>query len=48
MGIFEAARVVAEGEVAEASQVSPYVFGGFALLVLVVLVVVTTLLNVDR
>ena len=48
MGVVEAARIVAEGDVVEQAQISPYVFGGFAFLVLVALIVVTTMINVDR
>ena len=43
-----AARVLAEGDVAEQSQTSPYVIGGFALAVLVVALIVTAMINVDR
>jgi hypothetical protein len=35
-------------EVATQGLISPYVFGGFAFLVLVALLVVTTMINVDR
>lgn len=43
-----AARILAEGDVAEQSQTSPYVIGGFALAVLVVALIVTAMINVDR
>jgi hypothetical protein len=43
-----ATAVWASAEGAEGSLVSPYVFGGFALLVLLFLLVVTLLINVDR
>ena len=48
MGVIEAARIVAEGDVAEQSSFSPYVFGGFAFVALIVLLIVTTMINVDR
>lgn len=48
MGAFEAARIIAEGDVAEQSSISPYVFGGAGLLALVILLIVTTMINVDR
>ncbi len=35
-------------EVATQGMISPYVFGGFAFLVLVALLVVTAMINVDR
>jgi hypothetical protein len=40
--------VWASAEGAEGAVISPYVFGGFALLVLLFLLVVTLLINVDR
>jgi hypothetical protein len=43
-----AARILAEGDVAEQSQTSPYVIGGFALAVLIVALIVTAMINVDR
>lgn len=42
------AAVVAAGEGAEGGLVSPYVFGGFTLALLLFLLVVTLLINVDR
>lgn len=43
-----AAAVVASAEGAEGAVVSPYVFGGVALAILVGLLIVTMLINVDR
>lgn len=43
-----AAAVWASAEGAEGAVVSPYVFGGVALVVLLGLLVVTMLINVDR
>ena len=42
------AAIVASAEGAEGAVVSPYVFGGVALAVLVGLLIVTMLINVDR
>lgn len=42
------AAVWASTEGAEGSLVSPYVFGGVALAVLVGLLIITMLINVDR
>ena len=42
------AAIVASAEGAESAVVSPYVFGGVALAVLVGLLIVTMLINVDR
>ena len=43
-----ATAIWASAEGAEGAVVSPYVFGGFALVVLLLLLVVTLLINVDR
>jgi hypothetical protein len=40
--------IVASAEGAEGAVISPYVFGGVALAVLVGLLLVTMLINVDR
>jgi hypothetical protein len=49
MGVVATAAIVlSEGNVAEQSQTSPYVIGGFALAVLVVALIVTAMINVDR
>jgi hypothetical protein len=42
------AAIVASAEGGEEGLVSPYVFGGVALGVLVLLLIVTMLINVDR
>lgn len=42
------AAIVASAEGAEGTVISPYVFGGVALGVLVLLLLVTMLINVDR
>ncbi|MEY3733630.1 MAG: hypothetical protein RL347_989 [Actinomycetota bacterium] len=42
------AAIVASAEGAEGNLVSPYVFGGVALGILVLLLIVTMLINVDR
>ena len=42
------AAIVASGEGAEEGLVSPFVFGGAALGVLVLLLIITMLINVDR
>lgn len=42
------AAVLASAEGAEGAVVSPYVFGGVALAILVLLLIVTMLINVDR
>lgn len=42
------AAVWASAEGAEGTVISPYVFGGVALGVLVVLLLITMLINVDR
>jgi hypothetical protein len=42
------AAVWASGEGAEGGLISPYVFGGFTLAVLMLLLVITMLINVDR
>ena len=42
------AAIVASGEGAEEGLVSPFVFGGVTLAILVLLLIVTMLINVDR
>lgn len=42
MGMGAAEQVATQG------SISPYVFGGFAFLVLAVLLVITAMINVDR
>ena len=42
------AAVWASAEAGEGAVISPYVFGGLALAVLLLLLVITMLINVDR
>ena len=46
--IAAAVRLAEESGAAEHSQVSPYVFGGFAFAVLLLLLIITLMINVDR
>ncbi|MGI9197508.1 MAG: hypothetical protein ACR2KE_08625 [Candidatus Nanopelagicales bacterium] len=49
MGTLAAAvRLSEEAGVTEHAPVSPYVFGGTALAVLILLLIITMLINVDR
>ena len=49
MGTITAAvRLAEEAGAAEHAPISPYVFGGTALAVLLLLLVITMLINVDR
>ena len=48
MGPMVAAVRLAEEAGAEHAQVSPYVFGGIAFAVLILLLIITMLINVDR
>ena len=48
MGPIAAAVHLAEEAGAEHAQISPYVFGGAAFGVLILLLIITMLINVDR
>ena len=48
MGVISAAVLAHEAVAEQTNHTPPWVFGGFAFLVLVVALVVTTMINVDH